>query len=538
MALRHTAIKQHPHRPIVASQLSSSSEFESNISIMVDRQFPHHLRRRRGTYFLRSVCHRCSNIRIAVVVRLSLVVLLMGVAVLTGVIRWPGAGHSNRFNLLLSQDHKANELLQALYELNLPSSREELTALNQELATLDPLFILQWAHHVIATSQHNNHLRQNKNQQIHPIVQVTSFGPTGLVILHVLSQLHLFNEVPVITLDTLHLFKESYAFYNTVKQHPVFDGIELTITKPVDEDHIGGARSFNTRDEFDEMYGGLWKTDPNRYTKLTKLDPLERLLRQWEVKMWITGRRRSQGGERSNLEVLEFENFEALGVEDTNPFDSSKGRWKLNPLAFWTYDQVWIYIRKQTIPYNHLYDQGYTSLGDEMTTRLPNQDLHNNESFERSGRFVGLNQTECGLHSHREKISAKKKQALVAGTEWKVPTLSCNKCIDLDVGNFEQFIRSGDTDVLLEFFSPYCGGCQEFAPTVARLADHLSSGADPLKIARFDITEHNPPLIDNKNVFEVEATPTLYRIKYSPFFVELYEGEHEFGPILEWLGKL
>ncbi|KAL3789352.1 hypothetical protein HJC23_006506 [Cyclotella cryptica] len=529
MALRHPAVRYHPHRPIVATQVSSSSEFESNIPIMVDRQFPLHSRGRRANYFLRNVCRRCSNIKVAVVLRLGLVVFLTGVVVLTGVIRRPGDGYKGQ---------KANELLQALYELNLPSSREELAALNEELAYLDPLFILKWAHHITSTSQNDQHLRHNKNQLIHPLVQVTSFGPTGLVILHLLSRLHVFNDVPVITLDTLHLFKESYAFYNEVKHHPMFDGIDLTITMPIDEDLSNGPREFKTRDEFDEKYGRLWKTDPKRYTKLTKLDPLERLFRQWEVKMWITGRRRSQGGERSSLQVLEFENCEALVVDDSNPFASSKGRWKLNPLAFWTYDQVWSYIRKQKLPYNPLYDQGYTSLGDEMTTRLPNKDLQKNESFERSGRFAGLNQTECGLHSHREKISAKKEQALAAGAEWEVPTLSCVKCIDLDTANFEEFIRSGDSGVLLEFYSPYCGSCQEFAPTMARIADHLSSGADPLKVARFDITEHDPPLIDNKNVFLVEATPTLYRITYSPFYVELYEGEHDFGQILKWLGKL
>jgi phosphoadenosine phosphosulfate reductase len=467
-----------------------------------------------------------------------LIMLLFGGFVLISSSRpWSSTDESSNavVTTIQNNNEKANELLQALYDLPLPSSQDELNELNEEFASLDPLFILLWAHRMLITPQNSQHLRHDKTQQNHPLAQVTSFGPTGLVILHLLSRAQVLKDVPVITLDTLHLFKESYAFYDTVRQHSEFVGMELTITKP-----MNANREFNTRDEFDQAYPGLWKSDPKVYTKITKQNPLERLFKQWEVKMWITGRRKSQGGERTSLEVLEFENYDEssevnLGSSGSaGPFHLTKGRWKLNPLAFWNYDQVWKYIREHQLPYNVLYDQGYTSLGDEMTTRLPDTSLQNNESFERSGRFVGLNQTECGLHSHRAKINKKKEKAAAAGEEWKVPTLSCEKCIDLDVSTFEEFVKSGESDLLVEFFSPYCGGCQEFAPTLARLAEHLEPS---MKVARFDITEHDPPLFGGNKVFEVEATPTLYLVKYSPFRVELYEGEHEYHPVLKWLGK-
>jgi phosphoadenosine phosphosulfate reductase len=520
VARRHSPKNSNPHSPITTSQSTSSSEFESNISIMVD-PLPQP-RRRKWTLFFRHAFDRCMSTRIAVVRRVSILMMLFGgVLLMTGRTQW-------RTRIVkTARDEKANELLQALYELELPSSEVELVALNEELASLDPKFILQWAHHAFSTTQNLRH------SSTHPFVQVTSFGPTGLVILHLLSRLRLLKDVPVITLDTLHLFKESYDFFDSVQQHPDFDQMKLTITKPIDDGHF----VIKSRNKFDEKYNGLWKSDPKRYTKLTKQDPLEQVFREWQVKMWITGRRRSQGGERSNMQVLEFEyngdinTFEA----DQEPFHHSKGRWKLNPLAFWSYDKVWRYIREQNIPYNVLYDQGYTSLGDEMTTRLPDM---NDVAFERSGRFVGLNQTECGLHSHRAKVNAQKEEAAAAGKEWKVPELICEKCIDLGLDNFEQYIRDGKDDLVLEFFSPYCGGCQEFAPTMVRLAEYLTSRDPSIKVLRFDITEHDPPLIDGKKVFEVEATPTLFRVKYQPFSVELYTGEHEYQSILRWLGKL
>ena len=97
---------------------------------------------------------------------------------------------------------------------------------------------------------------------------------------------------------------------------------------------------------------------------------MEQKLDEWGTTMWMTGRRRSQGGERGELDVLEFERFppdeanQRIGKDsdNSNPFDTSKGRWKLNPLAYWSYDQVWSYIRNNNVPYNPLYDQGYTSI--------------------------------------------------------------------------------------------------------------------------------------------------------------------------------
>ena len=61
--------------------------------------------------------------------------------------------------------------------------------------------------------------------------------------------------------------------------------------------------------------------------------------------MWISGRRRTQGGVRSHIPVLEFEYFSEVDIDDTEDFDVSMGRWKLNPLVYWTYDQVWNYIK-------------------------------------------------------------------------------------------------------------------------------------------------------------------------------------------------
>ena len=66
----------------------------------------------------------------------------------------------------------------------------------------------------------------------------------------------------------------------------------------------------------------------------------------------------------------------------------------------------------------------------------------------------------------------------------------------------------------------------------------MSSAHQNRKVVRFDITEDDIPQIDGKDVFKVETTPTLYRVRYSPSFqVERYTGDHDFDSIIDWFSK-
>lgn len=187
--------------------------------------------------------------------------------------------------------------------------------------------------------------------------QVTSFGPTGLVALHKLWGAGALGDVPVVTMDTLHLFPESYEFYGTIKSYyralekggggssgsGKGNKLDLTIAKPLRITYPPGMNGegvldgvLSSRAEFEASYvPDLWRTDRERFAKLTKVEPLDRELAERQAQMWITGRRRSSGGERAGLDVLEFEEV-ASSVPDRSsedervPFDLSRGRWKLN----------------------------------------------------------------------------------------------------------------------------------------------------------------------------------------------------------------
>ena len=101
---------------------------------------------------------------------------------------------------------------------------------------------------------------------------------------------------------------------------------------------------------------------------------------------WITGIRRDQAVTRSRASVIDW--------------DATNGLVKINPLAFWTSEDVWTYIRVNELPYNELHDQGYPSIGCQPCTKPA--ELSSGD--ERAGRWSNLDKTECGIHFHDGQI--------------------------------------------------------------------------------------------------------------------------------------
>lgn len=305
------------------------------------------------------------------------------------------------------------------------------------------------------------------------LLPVTSFGLSGLVVLHRMRDLGLLRRV--VSVDTLHLFPETYSFIERWGYSN--RDLDLLIYKPT---------GLKTKKDFDDEYGeDIYKTDPDKYAYLSKVEPLERALTEHRTKIWITGRRRSQGGERSFLEILEL---------DAN---SKQPRWKLNPLAFWTVGRVWGYILKYKIPYNPLHDRGYTSVGDVMTTSRPKG------GDERSGRFPdNKDQTECGIHATHTTHS-------YFGLDDKMTPHQ--KYLELTPSSLAGWFTPGPVDLLVEFYSPRCGFCQQFSPVYDQVA-HALRGSKGIRVSRFDVA--NPIPLSTGLV--VNAVPELYLIRRSP----------------------
>jgi phosphoadenosine phosphosulfate reductase len=112
---------------------------------------------------------------------------------------------------------------------------------------------------------------------------------------------------------------------------------------------------------------------------IRKVEPLARALARRDA--WVTGLRRAQSVTRTDLPLREV--------------DATHGLVKFNPLADWSEEEVWAYIREREVPYNALHDRGYPSIGCDPCTRAirPGEDI-------RAGRWwwETKDSKECGIH--------------------------------------------------------------------------------------------------------------------------------------------
>jgi phosphoadenosine phosphosulfate reductase len=164
----------------------------------------------------------------------------------------------------------------------------------------------------------------------------------------------------VFAIDTHYLFPETYELWRELERRydlkiEVFEG--------------------PTAEELTEAHGeNLWESKPDLYLSIAKVEPLVRALA--DLDCWITGVRRDQSPTRASAPRLGW--------------DAAHELWKANPLADWSDDDCWAYIRERGLPYNPLHDRGYSSIGDTHST-LPGAG--------REGRWAGSDRTECGLHT-------------------------------------------------------------------------------------------------------------------------------------------
>jgi phosphoadenosine phosphosulfate reductase len=196
----------------------------------------------------------------------------------------------------------------------------------------------------------------------------TSFQGAGLVTIHQAVTAGL--ELPVFTIDTGLLFSETLELKDRLER---FFGIEIESLEP----------ELTVEGQARDLGANLWERNPDLCCTMRKVVPLQRKLS--ELDGWISGLRRDQSDTRASTQVLELYEFDKL---------RGKQIIKVNPLATWSSDQVWDYIRKHRIPYNPLKDRGFRSIGCWPCTRA----VGTGES-DRAGRWTGFEKNECGIHT-------------------------------------------------------------------------------------------------------------------------------------------
>ncbi len=197
------------------------------------------------------------------------------------------------------------------------------------------------------------------------IVLACSFGAEDVVLIDMVHRID--PSVALFYLDTDFLFPETYATRDRIVERYNLNPAQVIRMTP----------RLTPVEQADQYGQSLWARDPDRCCQLRKVEPLSRVLTGFEA--WITGIRRDQAPTRANAKLIEW--------------DAKFGLVKVNPLAKWTWSDVWTYIKIYEVPYNELHDRNYPSIGCTHCTQpvMPGQDP-------RSGRWQGSAKTECGLH--------------------------------------------------------------------------------------------------------------------------------------------
>ncbi|HEX5342662.1 MAG TPA: phosphoadenylyl-sulfate reductase [Duganella sp.] len=177
-------------------------------------------------------------------------------------------------------------------------------------------------------------------------------------------------NIGIFSLETGRLHKETLDMLDKVKAHY---GYDIAVFKPQAE----AVEAYVAQNGLNAFYDSVEMR--KECCRIRKVEPLGRALAG--NKAWVTGQRRAQAATRGSLQVEED--------------DAAHLMTKFNPLADWSEEDVWNYIRENGVPYNALHDQGYPSIGCEPCTRAiePGEDV-------RAGRWWWENpeSKECGLH--------------------------------------------------------------------------------------------------------------------------------------------
>ena len=213
----------------------------------------------------------------------------------------------------------------------------------------------------------------------HPRIAISAAGGVdGLALLDMAWRIN--PDVRVFTLDTGRLPPETYALFEEIRERY---GINVEFEVPDGRDVAKLTTAYGPK--------LLYLSVDLRIAccNVREVEPLKRKLATLDA--WIAGLRREQWVSRRNIAKVELDREHGNIV-------------KLNPLADWSLDEVWDYVRSNEVPYHELFDHGFTSIGCAPCTRavLPGEP-------ERAGRWWWEEDTdkECGIHCSVQLLGTK-----------------------------------------------------------------------------------------------------------------------------------
>jgi len=227
------------------------------------------------------------------------------------------------------------------------SASKSQVPVKADLDAFDPAARILWA-------------RENYSGQA---LATTSFGSQSAAFLHLLAT-H-WPDLPVVFIDTGYHFPETLAFAKELTQR--FQ-LNLKTYRPL----LSPA-------EIELRHGRVWEQGPQGleiFHEIIRVEPMRQAFRDLRPALWLAGLRRSGSEHRRKQEVL----------------SNQEARWKLLPILEWSDREVGDYLKLHSLPYHPLWEKGYVSIGDRVTTKRLDE-----VTDPRELRHFGWKR-ECGLH--------------------------------------------------------------------------------------------------------------------------------------------
>ncbi len=191
----------------------------------------------------------------------------------------------------------------------------------------------------------------------------SSFGAQSAAFLHLVTRVA--PQIPVLFIDTGYHFPETLAFSRDLANRL---NLNLKVYRPL-----------LSPEEIEGRHGKLWESGPeglSQFHEIIRVEPLRRAFQELEPAIWLAGLRRTGSEHRQKQEILSRQD----------------SRWKLLPILEWSDQEVGRYLQTHSLPFHPLWEEGYVSIGDRVTTKRIDE-----VSDPREIRHFGWKR-ECGLH--------------------------------------------------------------------------------------------------------------------------------------------
>ena len=189
----------------------------------------------------------------------------------------------------------------------------------------------------------------------------TAFGYSGIAVLH--HALKIMPDMKIYFIDTGFHFKETLEFCKEITEKW---SLNLEVLKP----------EITVKQLEKKMGKEPYKINADLCCHYLKVEPLLRVLHKHSA--WLSGIRRDQSITRGGIEVIDID---------------GRGCIKICPMAKWTREQTWNYIKKNKLPYHPLHDKDFPTIGCRPCTKKVKYG-----GDERDGRWPDMQKLECGIH--------------------------------------------------------------------------------------------------------------------------------------------